>query len=323
MALESTGSDSSVWVFAEEIDGAPSDGALELISKARTLGEVSVFYLGTGSDEAWAVLGDHGATEVHHLDAGDTLPSGPATGTLAALVTAADVVLFGMGNTDRDVAGRLGARLGRPVVSNALDVTVDGGIAVHSEILGGTLGVTTAITADRPALVVTRSKAFTAESTGGGAPSVHVIALPDAARAYGALVTERHVGASEGPSLEAANVVVSGGRGLGAAENFEMIHELAGLLGGAVGGTRAVVDAGWVPYSYQVGQTGKTVKPSVYIACGISGAMQHIVGMKGSATIIAINKDPDAPIFALADLGVVGDVHKVVPQLIEALKTRS
>ena len=147
--------------------------------------------------------------------------------------------------------------------------------------------------------------------------------MPDVGRSGGATITERHVEASEGPDLEAAAIVVAGGRGLGAPEKFAMMDELADLLGGAVGGTRAVVDAGWVPYSYQIGQTGKTVKPGVYIACGVSGAMQHVVGMKGASTIIAINKDPEAPIFALADLGVVGDVHAVVPQLIEALKARS
>ncbi len=312
----------SIWVFSEEANGLPSGGSLELISKARTLGEVAVFYLGTGSDAAWAALGDHGAGSVHHLDAGDVLPSGPAAAALADLVSNATVVLFGMGNTDRDVAGRLAARLGRPAVSNALDLSIDGTVTVASEILGGTLGVTTEVTAESPAIVVVRPKAFQVEPNGGPPPTVLSVPLVDAGRASAASVTERHVEESEGPALGEANVIVSGGRGLGSADKFEMMDELAGLLGAAVGGTRAVVDAGWVPYSYQVGQTGKTVKPSVYIACGISGAMQHIVGMKGSSTIIAINKDPDAPIFALSDLGVVGDVHKVVPQLIAGLKAR-
>ena len=261
---------------------------------------------------------------MYQLDAGDALPSAAAAAALAELIGAngGDLVLFGPGNTDRDVAGRLSAKLDLPVLANALDVTVDGGVSATSEILGGTLSVTTTATGASPALVTTRPKAFVAEPSGGGAPSVTPVTMPDTGRSGSATVTERHVEASEGPDLESAAVVVSGGRGLGAAEKFAMMDELAGVLGGAVGGTRAVVDAGWVPYSYQIGQTGKTVKPNVYIACGVSGAMQHVVGMKGSSTIIAINKDPDAPIFGVADLGIVGDVHSVVPQLIEALKAR-
>jgi len=313
----------NVWIFAEEVDGNPSTGSLELISKARSYGDVNVFYVGAGSDAAFAALGDHGAAHVHHLDAGDSLASAPAAAAMALLVPDADIVLFGPGNTDRDVAGRLAARIGRPIISNALDFSGADTISVSSEILGGTLEVSTEFTSQKPAIIVTRPKAFAAESAGGGAPTVGVVEAPETGRSGGATVTERHIEASEGPDLEAAAVVVSGGRGLGSGEKFEMMHDLAGLLGGAVGGTRAVVDAGWVPYSYQVGQTGKTVKPSVYIACGISGAMQHLVGMKGSALIIAINKDPDAPIFGLADLGIVGDVHKVVPQLIEALESRA
>ena len=312
----------TVWILATESDGAMVAGALELATKARSLGPVTAFYVGAGSDEAFAALGAHGVGTVHHLDAGDALPSAAAAAALTALAADATVVLFGPGNTDRDIAGRLAARLDRQVVSNALDVSVDGTVTVRSEILGGTIAVDTAVTADGPALVVTRPKAFTAEPSGGAAPTVEAVAVPDVGRSGAATITERHVEASEGPALESAPVVVSGGRGMGGPENFAMLDELAGLLGGAVGGTRAVVDAGWVPYSYQVGQTGKTVKPGVYLACGISGAMQHVVGMKGSATIIAINKDPDAPIFSIADLGVVGDVHKVLPQLIDALRAR-
>jgi electron transfer flavoprotein alpha subunit len=150
------------------------------------------------------------------------------------------------------------------------------------------------------------------------------VADVSAGRSTEAKVLERHVEEQEGPKLEEATVVVSGGRGLGEAENYDpLVEELAKLLKGASGASRAIVDAGWVPYSKQVGQTGKTVKPKLYIALGISGATQHMVGMKGSDNIIAVNKDGEAPIFSIADLGVVGDVKKVVPKLIEALKARS
>lgn len=315
----------ATWVFAEEANGVLNPGALELVTKARTFGDVSVFYLGAGSDESFAALGSHGASAVHHLDPGEALPSGVAAAALAGLISqdSTALVLFGSGTTDRDVAGRLSARMDLPVLSNALDVSVDGGVTAVSEILGGTLSVTTSATTDGPTLVTTRPKAFAAEPTGGSAPTVTTVDAPEAGRAGAAEITERHVETSEGPDLESASVVVTGGRGLGGEDKFAMMDELASLLNGAVGGTRAVVDAGWVPYSYQVGQTGKTVKPNVYIACGVSGAMQHVVGMKGSNTIIAINKDPDAPIFGIADLGIIGDVHSVVPQLVEALRARA
>jgi electron transfer flavoprotein alpha subunit len=312
----------TAWVFSTETDGTPVPGALELLAKARTLGSPSVFHVGRGGDAVFAILGDHGAGTVYHLDTGDQLPAAAAAGALAALITeqAPDIVLFSPGNTDRDVAGRLSVKLGKPVLANAVDLT--GSSVVHSEILGGTTAVQTEITAGPPALVIVRPKAFTAEPVGAGQPDVVQVAMPDAGHSAAAVITERHVEEKQGPDLEAAGVVVSGGRGLGSPEKFQMLDELARLLGGAVGATRAVVDAGWVPYSYQVGQTGKTVKPAVYLACGISGAMQHLVGMKDSSTIIAINKDADAPIFGIADLGIVGDVHSVVPKLVETLRNR-
>jgi electron transfer flavoprotein alpha subunit len=146
--------------------------------------------------------------------------------------------------------------------------------------------------------------------------------VPELGAVGAARVVASHVEETAGPKLDEANVVVSGGRGLGEAAKFEMVEQLAKLLKGAAGASRAIVDAGWVPYSMQVGQTGKVVKPNVYIAAGISGATQHMVGMKGSKHIIAINKDQEAPIFGVADLGIVGDVHKVLPKLIEALQNR-
>jgi electron transfer flavoprotein alpha subunit len=309
-------------VFSDGTGGAPSSTSLEMLTKARTMGECEVFFVGAGSDETWSALGAHGAATIHHLDPGDALPAAAAAAALEGLAGDFDAVLFGLGYTDRDVAGRLAARIDRPIVSNVVDIDAGGSFAVVNEILGGTTQVVTAYTGDTPHLVVVRPKSFVAEAGEGGAPEVTVVDLPDVGAPGSATVVERHSEESSGPKLEEADIVVSGGRGLGQPEKFEMMNELAALLGAAVGATRAIVDAGWVPYSFQVGQTGKTVRPGVYIACGISGAMQHLVGMKDSDTIIAINKDEEAPIFGVADLGVVGDVHDVVPKLIEALKAR-
>ncbi len=314
----------STWVFVREADGAPTSLALELVTKARTFGEVTAFYVGKGFDAAFASLGEHGVTTVHHLDPGPALATSVSAVALAGLVAehSPDLILFGQAYDDRDVAGRLAVRLGRSVLSNAVDVAVDGTTSATHEIFGGSKLATSELTGDKPHLVIVRPKSFAPEASGGATPTVHTVAMADVG-ATGATVLESHAEEREGPQLEEAAVIISGGRGLGTADKYELIERLAKPLKAATGATRAIVDAGWVPYAKQVGQTGKTVKPEVYIACGISGAMQHLVGMKDSKTIVAINKDPDAPIFGVADLGIVGDVHSVLPKLIEALEARS
>jgi electron transfer flavoprotein alpha subunit len=215
-------------------------------------------------------------------------------------------------------------KLDRPVLTNGVGLRVDGDkLVIETAIFGGNTLVDTEFEGEGPFLAAIRPKSFPAEPGGGAAASVVAVTGVDAGRAGEAKVLERHVEEREGPKLEEAVVVVSGGRGIGSAEAYgPLVDELAKLLKGASGASRAIVDAGWVPYAKQVGQTGKVVKPKVYIALGISGATQHMVGMKGSENIIAVNKDAEAPIFGIADLGVVGDVHKVVPALIEALKAK-
>lgn len=314
----------NVWVFTQELDGAPTSLSLELLTKAREIGDVTAIYVGAGSGDAFATVGDHGAAKVYHIDPGSSLVSGPVAATMAQLVESdsPDLILFGQGYDDRDVAGRLAAKLGKSVLSNAIDVSLDGTAETQHEIFGGTQIVTAKLTGSEPYIVLVRPKSFPAEPAGGGAPEVTKVDLADAGRSA-ATVTESHVEQKEGPQLEEAAVIVSGGRGLGTSENYEMIERVAKPLKAATGATRAIVDAGWVPYAKQVGQTGKTVKPDVYIAAGISGAMQHLVGMKDSKTIIAINKDPDAPIFDVADLGIVGDVNNVLPKLAEELEKRT
>jgi electron transfer flavoprotein alpha subunit len=237
---------------------------------------------------------------------------------------APDAILFAQSYEGRDIAGRLSAKLDKPVLTNVTGLVAgDGGLSSEHPIFGGNEIVTAKFTGDGPAIFVIRAKSFAAEpGGGGGAASVTAASVPDVSSTNTAKVVARHVEERSGPKLDEAAVVVSGGRGLGEASNYALIEELAKLLHGAAGASRAIVDAGWVPYSHQVGQTGKTVKPTVYVACGISGATQHLVGMKGSKNIVAINKDQEAPIFSVADLGIVGDVHKVLPALIEELKAK-
>ncbi|CAN5703473.1 MAG: electron transfer flavoprotein subunit alpha/FixB family protein [Ilumatobacteraceae bacterium] len=319
----------NIWVFAQGADGAPTTATLELLSKAAALadgGSVTAFVAGAADDLA-AGLGDHGATKVYATgDLDGHLPGVAVAAAMKAVIDSGDspdVIFFPQNYEGRDVLARLSVKLDKPVLTNNTDVAIDGGkVKVTTPVFGGTQLVTTTFTGDGPFLVAFRPKSFPVESTGGGAAEVVQAAVPDLGAGGGAKVQATHVEEHSGPKLDEANIVVSGGRGLGEAGKYEMIETLAKALKGAPGASRAIVDAGWVPYSYQVGQTGKVVKPSVYIAAGISGATQHMVGMKGSKNIIAINKDKEAPIFGVADLGIVGDVHKVLPKLIEALQSR-
>ncbi|HEX4978654.1 MAG TPA: electron transfer flavoprotein subunit alpha/FixB family protein [Acidimicrobiales bacterium] len=312
-----------VWVVVSLNEhNAPTTATNELLTKAREIaGTVEAVTWGDASAIA-ADLGRFGAAKVYTAgDLGGALPGVPVAGAIAAKCQSGDTpdaILFVQDYDGRDIAARLSAKLGVGVLTNVVGLSADG--TTEHAVFGGTSIVKAQFTDESPRLFVVRPKSFAAEESGGGAPEVVTLDVPDGGATNAAKIVQRHVEERTGPKLDEAAVVVSGGRGLGEAAKFEMIEQLAKLLKGAPGASRAIVDAGWVPYAYQVGQTGKTVKPTVYIACGISGATQHMVGMKGAKNIIAINKDQEAPIFSIADLGIVGDVHKVLPKLIEALQ---
>ncbi|NBN90200.1 MAG: electron transfer flavoprotein subunit alpha/FixB family protein [Actinobacteria bacterium] len=317
----------SVWVFAQVVNGAPTSATLELLTKARSLSSNVAVFLGDDASSVASALGEFGATKVYATgNLGGKLPGVAVASAMKAIIDGGDkpdLVLFPQNYEGRDVMSRLSVKLDKTVLTNSIDVSVDGGaVSATTPIFGGNTLVTTTFTGEGPYLVAFRPKSFAAESAGGAAAEVVSVSVPDLGATGAAKVTAVHVEETTGPKLDEADIVVSGGRGLGEADKYSMVEELAKLLKGAPGASRAIVDAGWVPYSYQVGQTGKVVKPSVYIAAGISGATQHMVGMKGSKNIIAVNKDKEAPIFGIADLGIVGDVHKVLPKLIEALKGR-
>ena len=315
----------SVWVYAEVTKDGPKPSAVELLAKARALGDdVAAVALGPGATGSAKELGEHGAATVHASDneAFDDGVGRPQAHALEQLARehSPEVILFSTSYDARDVAGRLQARLGTTLMSNATDVQSTD--EAQTQIFGGSHIVDVELEGSTPRLVLVRPKSFAPERVGGSANVVPVdVEIPDELRS--AKRVERHDEQASGPKLEEAKVVIAGGRGLQDPSNFKLLDELAAAIGGAaVGASRAVVDAGWVPYSYQIGQTGKAVRPEVYIAVGISGATQHVVGMKTSKRIVAINRDADAPIFRLADVGIVGDALTVVPKLIEAIRAR-
>jgi electron transfer flavoprotein alpha subunit len=317
----------NIWVFSQVVNGEATTGTLELLTKANSLGGTVTAFVAGDSAGAERVLGDHGAAKVLATgELGGALPGVAGSAAIQAVIDGGDspdLVMFPQNYEGRDVMSRLSVKLDRTVLTNSTDVTVDGdSVSVETPIFGGAKLVTSTFTGETPYLAAFRPKSFEPAGGAGGAGEVVGAPVPDLGSTGGATVTAVHVEETSGPKLDEAAVVVSGGRGLGEADKYDMIESLAKALKGAPGASRALVDAGWVPYSYQVGQTGKVVKPTVYIAAGISGATQHMVGMKGSKNIIAINKDKEAPIFGVADLGIVGDVHKVMPQLLEALAAR-
>ncbi len=306
--------------------GQLEKGALGVLSKAASLGEAAGVVLGPGAGDLAPAAGAFGASRVYVSDAGELeapLPQ-PRVDALAGLVeeSGADAVLFGASVLASDVAAGLAARLDAGLNWDLADLFVrDGELVGKRPALGDTVLVDVGWTS-APRLALVRSGALEPVESGGEA---EVVSFEPSFSDFSTLATlvEQSTEAASGPSIEDADIIVAGGRGLGSPESFSLLEELAGALGGAVGATRAVVDAGWYPYATQVGQTGKTVSPRLYVACGISGAIQHKVGMQGSGTIVAINKDPNAPIFDFCDLGVVGDLHQIVPKLTELVRGRA
>jgi electron transfer flavoprotein alpha subunit len=316
----------TIWVVVDRQGDQVAPVSLELVARAHELADhVQGVTWGEASVLA-AETGFYGAEVLHTVgDLAERLPGPAVAAAMAARIQAGqspDAILIPHNYDGRDIAARLSVKIDRPVLTNVVGLDDHDGLSTEHPIFGGTSMLTARFTGDGPGIYVVRAKSFAAEPAGGPAATVDTWEFPALGATGEAVITKRHQEERTGPALDNASVVVSGGRGLGQAEAYLLIEQLAGLLGGAAGASRAIVDAGWVPYSRQVGQTGKTVKPTVYIAAGISGAIQHMVGMKGSRNIIAINKDPEAPIFAIADLGIVGDVHTVLPRLIATLQAR-
>ncbi|HWQ24374.1 MAG TPA: electron transfer flavoprotein subunit alpha/FixB family protein [Gaiellaceae bacterium] len=312
-------------VFLEHHGGELERGSLGLLSKAASLGEAEGVVLGPDARAVAARAGAFGASRVwasEHEALAAPLPQ-PRVDALAALVeqTGADAVLFAASVLSADVAAGLAARLEAGLNWDLTDLLLaDGELIGKRPALGDTVLVDVGWKS-APRLALVRSGSFDPVESGGAA-EVEELAFEVSDLSTLARLVEQTQEEASGPSIEDADVIVAGGRGLGSPEAFSLLEELAAALGGAVAATRAVVDAGWYPYSTQVGQTGKTVSPKLYIACGISGAIQHKVGMQGAGTIVAINKDPNAPIFDFCDLGVVGDLHQIVPKLTELVRAR-
>ncbi|HEY8480537.1 MAG TPA: electron transfer flavoprotein subunit alpha/FixB family protein [Spirillospora sp.] len=312
-----------ILVLVDHVDGEVKKVTLELLTLANRLGEAAAVWIGPGHENAKDRLGEYGAAKVY-VAADEELLSyvvAPKAALLAQLVAdkSPAAVLIPATAEGKEVAGRLAVKTGSGVLTDVVDVG-EGFVGEHS-IFGGAIIAHARVRTGTPIIAV-RPNAVAPEASPASPVEEQVsVTLSDADK--GARIVEKVVQEKgERPDLTEAAVVVSGGRGVGSAENFRIIEDLADALGGAVGASRAATDAGWYPHSFQVGQTGKTVSPQLYIAVGISGAIQHRAGMQTSKTIVAINKDPEAPIFELVDFGVVGDLFQVAPQLTEEINKR-
>ena len=315
-----------VLVLVEHTDGEVKKVTFELLTLAARLGEPSAVLVGPGFDAAKESLAAYGAAKVYVADAPDLVDHlvAPVAEVLAKVVADSSpaAVLLASSADGKEVAARLALKTGSGVITDATDVTGEGGaVLAEQQVFGGSTIVRSKVSTGTP-LITVRPNSVPAEQSAGAAERVDVaVELSDTAKA--ARIVDRVVEEKgERPELSEAAIVVSGGRGVGSGENFSVIEGLADALGAAVGASRAATDAGWYPHQHQVGQTGKTVSPQLYIAAGISGAIQHRAGMQTSKTIVAINKDPEAPIFELVDYGVVGDLHEVVPALTDKVKAR-
>jgi electron transfer flavoprotein alpha subunit len=312
-----------VLVLVEHVDGTPKKVTYELLTLARSLGEPAAVFVGNGYDNAKEKLAEYGATKVYV--AGDADLDGylvaPKAEVLAQVMQQSSpaAVLIPSSPEGKEIAGRLAVRTDSGVLTDA--VGVEDGFVARQSIFGGAFNVESKVTKGTPIITVRPNSTPPEPSPAQPTEEQVSVTLSDAAKKAKVLdrVTEKKGGR---PELTEAAIVVSGGRGLGEGSNFELIEKLADSIGAAVGASRAATDAGWYPHTNQVGQTGKTVSPQLYMAIGISGAIQHRAGMQTSKTIVAINKDPEAPIFELVDFGVVGDLFNVVPQLTEEIEKR-
>lgn len=320
-----------ILVVAENQSGRYRRVSLEVLSKARELkdsigGPLVVVVAGSGISDSAALLGEYGAEKVFVADH-EVLGTGlaaPHVDVVAKLQAENDfsAILVGATALGRDIAAALAARLGAGLNGDCTDLGVEGGsLRARRPVFGGQNLVDSEWNGG-PQVALVRPNSFAATTSGGSTPEI-VSVTPDFSEASLAIKMTGRKPAPEGKiGLEEADIIVSGGRGLGAPENFAVVEALASELGAAVGASRAAVDAGWYPHPNQVGQTGKTVSPNLYIACGISGAVQHKVGMQTSDVIVAINKDTEAPIFRFADFGVVGDLFDIIPKLTELVRQR-
>jgi electron transfer flavoprotein alpha subunit len=315
-----------VLVLVDHTDGEVKKVTLELLTLARRLGEPSAVLVGAGYDTAKPALAEHGAAKVYVTEDAEVSAYlvAPTAEVLARLVeqTSPAAVLLASSAEGKEIAARLAVKTGSGVITDATDVTAGaGGPVAEQQVFGGATIVTSSVGHGTPILTV-RPNSTAPEPAAGDASREDIsVTLSDAAK--GARITDRVVEEKgERPELSEAAIVVSGGRGVGSADKFSVIEALADALGAAVGASRAVTDAGWYPHQHQVGQTGKTVSPQLYVAAGISGAIQHRAGMQTSKTIVAINKDPEAPIFELVDFGVVGDLHQILPALTDEVTKR-